>query len=159
MNNKLTLIIAIIGIALIIVGAFFVVNSNMQNSDVNGTSLKIPLQKHDFKLFEINVPEGSNFTVKNQKSSMIYYQNTGEYGNDLTGIIICKNITDDLIGDKSVSVINSTTEKVYSSEVKNKTIYKHVSIQDGCDIILIGDDLNLLKEIADTIKIKDISSL
>ena len=31
---------------------------------------------------------------------------------------------DDLIGDKSVSVINSTTEKVYSSEVKNKTIYK-----------------------------------
>ena len=42
---------------------------------------------------------------------------------------------------------------------KNKTIYKHVSIQDGCDIILIGDDLNLLKEIADTIKIKDISSL
>jgi hypothetical protein len=64
-----------------------------------------------------------------------------------------------LIGDNSESILNTSEEQIYSSVFKNDTVYKYVSIHDDVDIILIGDDLNLLKEIADTIDIKDVKDL
>jgi hypothetical protein len=90
---------------------------------------------------------------------MKYYQNDGKYSSNLSGIIISKGITDSLIGDNSVSISNSTTEQIYSYNLKNETMYKFVSNQNKADVILIGNDLNLLKEVSDTIKIKDIGSL
>jgi hypothetical protein len=68
-------------------------------------------------------------------------------------------LTESLIGDNSISISNSTSGNVYSSQFKNETIYKLVSSHDDVDVILIGNDLNLLKEISDTIKIKDASGL
>ncbi|MBR4448168.1 hypothetical protein [Methanobrevibacter sp.] len=152
---KLSNVIIVIAFIFIIVGGYLILTNPINNEDVSGDLQKIPLKTQDFNLFEIDIPKGSNFTVKNEASGMKYYQNTGKYANNISGIIINKNLTESLIGDNSVSVSNTTTEQIYSSQFKNGTIYKLVSNQDDVDFIIIGNDLNLLKEVSDTIKVKD----
>ena len=157
MNKKLSIVLAV-AILFIIVGGYLIF-TNQPHGDASGDSLKIPLKTQDFKLFEIGIPEGSNFSVKNEANGMKYYQNNGKYSSDLSGIIISKNLTDSLIGEGSRPISNSSLENIYVSEFKNETVYRYVSNQGDADIILIGNDLNLLKEVSDTIKIKDLNNL
>ena len=157
MEKKFSFII-IIAVILIAAGGYLIF-TNQSGGDVSGDSSDIPLKKQDFKLFEIEVPDGSNFTVKNEADGMKFYQNNGNYSNNFSGIILSKGLTESLIGDNSFSISNSTDEQIYSSTFKNETIFKCVSNQGDVDIILIGNDLILLKEVSGTIKIKDVSSL
>lgn len=157
MDKKLSLIAIVIAVVLILVGGYLVITN--QSPGVIVESFDVPLKTHDFKLFSIDVPEGSNFTIKNEADSMKFYQNSGKYSNNFSGIIINKGLTDSLLGDNSQPISNSTTEQIYTSSFKNETVYKYVSNQEDEDIILIGNDLNLLKEVSDTIKIKDVSAL
>ncbi|MBQ8018464.1 MAG: hypothetical protein IJ258_10240 [Methanobrevibacter sp.] len=156
MNKKLSAVI-IIAVILIIVGGYLIITNPFSEKVIDESS--ITLKPHDFDSFSIDIPEGSNFTIQNEMDGMKSYQNNGSYGDNFSRIIINKNLTDSLIGDNSQSILNTSEEQVYSSVFKNDTIYKYVSIHDGVDIILIGDDLNLLKEIADTIEIKDVKNL
>ena len=157
MDKKLSLIV-IIAVILIVCGCYLIF-TNSFNGDVSGDSLKVPLKKQDFKLFEIDTPEGSNFTVKNENEGMKFYQNTGKYSENISSIIIDKGLTDSLIGDNLQSISNSSSEQIYSSSFKNETVYRLVSNQGEVDIILAGNDLNLIKEVSNTIEIKDVSSI
>ena len=157
MDKKLSLVV-IIAVILIVCGCYLIF-TNSFNGDVSGDSLKVPLKKQDFKLFEIDTPEGSNFTLKNENEGMKFYQNTGKYSENISSIIIDKGLTDSLIGDNLQSISNSSSEQIYSSLFKNETVYRLVSNQGEVDIILAGNDLNLLKEVSNTIEIKDVSSI
>lgn len=150
MDKKISLIILIIAVLLIIAGGYFILNSN-QSIEYDNVTLKT----QDFKFFEIETPEKSNFTVKNTADNMIYYQNNGSYAKDFSGIIINKGLTDELIGDNNNVILNTSNEQIYSIDLKNKTVYKIVSVYDDVDIILIGENLNLLKEVSNTTKIKN----
>ena len=99
MNKNVSIIIVAIAIILIIVGGYLII-TNQSNGDVNEDSSQIPLKKQDFKLFEMNVPQDSNFTIKNDNDGMRFYQNGGKYSGNFSGIIVSKNLTDDLIGDR-----------------------------------------------------------
>ena len=92
---------------------------------------------------------------------MKYYQNKGNYSKEFTGLIITKNMTDSLLGDNSEVLLNTSTEQIYSLSVKNETetLYKIVSQKDGADFMLFGNDLNLLKELSNTIEVKDTKNL
>lgn len=158
MNNKFSMILIAIAVILIVAGGYLIF-TNQSGADVTESSSDIPLKTQNFKLFEINTPEGSNFTIKNEDSGMKFYQNNGSYSENLSGIIINKGLTDSLIGDKSFSISNSSSQQIYSSDFKNRTVYKYVSNQGDVDVILMGNDLNLLKEVSQTIKIKDVSNL
>ena len=158
MNNKFSMILIAIAVILIVAGGYLIF-TNQSGANVTESSSDIPLKTQNFKLFEINTPEGSNFTIKNEASGMKFYQNNGSYSENLSGIIINKGLTDSLIGDKSFSISNSSSQKIYSSNFKNGTVYKYVSSQGDVDVILMGNDLNLLKEVSQTIKIKDVSNL
>lgn len=158
MNKKSSIIVLAIAVLLIIVGGYLII-SNSSGGDASGEAEMISFKTHDFKLFEIDIPDGSKFKVKNEADGMKYYQNKGNYSDEFSSIIINKNLTDSLIGDNVVSVLNTSGEKIYSFELKNKTNYKLVSTHDDVDIILLGEDLNLLKEVSDTIKVKDVSGL
>ena len=158
MNNKFAMILIAIAVILIVAGGYLIF-TNQSGADVTESSSDIPLKAQNFKLFEINTPEGSNFTIKNEANGMKFYQNNGSYSENLSGIIINKGLTDALIGDKSFSISNSSSQKIYSSDFKNRTVYKYVSNQGDVDVILMGNDLNLLKEVSQTIKIKDVSNL
>jgi hypothetical protein len=158
MNNKFAMILIAIAVILIVAGGYLIF-TNQSGADVTESSSDIPLKTQNFKLFEINTPEGSNFTIKNEANGMKFYQNNGSYSENLSGIIINKVLTDSLIGDKSLSISNSSSQQIYSSDFKNRTVYKYVSNQGDVDVILMGNDLNLLKEVSQTIKIKDVSNL
>ncbi len=153
--DKKFLIILAVALILIVMGTVLIFSSSEKIIE----SADIPLKTHDFKLFEINTPKGSDFKIKNEADGMKYYQNKGNYSDALSGIIINKNLTDSLVGDNVVSISNSTDEQIYSFSLKNKTNYKCVIHQDKADIILIGDDLNLLKEISQTVNIKNVDNL
>ena len=158
MNNKFAMILIAIAVILIVAGGYLIF-TNQSGANVTESSSDIPLKTQNFKLFEINTPEGSNFTIKNEANGMKFYQNNGSYSENLSGIIINKGLTDSLIGDKSFSISNSSSQQIYSSDFKNRTVYKYVSNQGDVDVILMGNDLNLLKEVSQTIKIKDVSNL
>ena len=158
MNKKSSIIVLAIAVLLIIVGGYLII-SNSSGGNASGEAEMISFKTHDFKLFEMDIPDGSKFKVKNEADGMKYYQNKGNYSDEFSSIIISKNLTDSLIGDNVVSVLNTSGEKIYSFELKNKTNYKLVSTHDDVDIILLGEDLNLLKEVSDTIKVKDVSGL
>ena len=159
MDKKLSNAILVIAFLFIIIGGYLILTNPINTGDVSGESLKLPLKTQDFGLFEADVPKGSNFTVKNEASGMKYYENTGKYADNVSGIIINKGLTESLIGSNSVSLSNTTTEQIYSSPLKNETIYKLVSNKGDADFIVIGNDINLLKEVSDTIAIKDLSNL
>ncbi|WP_405294312.1 hypothetical protein [Methanobrevibacter sp.] len=156
MDKRLSFIVVAIAVILIAVGGYLIL-TNPIGDHVESTDMD--LKAHDFKLFSMDTPEGSNFTVKNEADGMKYYLNSGKYSDNISSIIISRNLTESLMGDNSVSISNSTSEQIYSSQFKNETVYKLVSNQGDVDIILMGSDLNLLKELSNTIKIKDMSSL
>ncbi len=158
MNNKFAMILIAIAVILIVAGGYLIF-TNQSGADVTESSSDIPLKTQNFKLFEINTPEGSNFTIKNEANGMKFYQNNGSYSENLSGIIINKGLTESLVGDNSLSISNSSSQQIYSSDFKNRTVYKYVSNQGDVDVILMGNDLNLLKEVSQTIKIKDVSNL
>lgn len=157
MDKKLLLVV-VVAVILIVVGTILIVTNPLGGAAEDSSD--IPLKSNNFKHFSVDVPEGSNFTIKNQASGMKYYQNNGEHSKEFSGIIINKNnMTDFLIGDNPQPISNSSSEQIYSNLFKNETIYKYVSLQDDVDVILTGNDLNLLKEIAGTIEVKDVSNL
>ena len=156
MNKKLSVVI-LIAVILIIAGGYLIVTNPSGETLVDESSAT--LKPHDFGVFSMDIPEGSNFTIQNEASGIKSYQNNGSYADEISRVIINKNLTDSLIGDNSQSISNSSDQQIYSSVFKNETIYKFVCVHDDVDVILIGDDLNLLKEIADTIEIKDAKSL
>jgi hypothetical protein len=157
MDRKLSIVLAI-AVLLIIVGGYLVF-TNQPHGDVSGDNLKIPLKTQDLELLEISLPEGSKFKVKNEADGMKYYQNKGKYSDKFSGFTVSRGMTDSLIGTNCQSISNSTTEQIYSYQFKNETMYKFVSNQGDVDVILMGNDLNLLKEVSDTIKIKEASAL
>ena len=154
MDKKLYIIV-LIAVVLIVLGGYLIFTNS---GEANVESLDA-LKTQDFNLFEIDLPEGSNFTLKNEADGMKYYSNEGNNSDNVSSIIISKGLTESLIGDNSLSISNSSTQQIYTSVFKNQTVYKLVSLNDDADFILTGNDLNLLKEVSDTIKIKDLSNL
>lgn len=152
MENKGTIAVIIIAFALIAAGAYLIHSGTQKTADGSGSEFE--LETYSLKNFEIKAPKGANFTVNNSKDNMIYYQNVGEHSDEISGIIVNKNLTDTLLGDKITPLSNTTTEKVYVTQVKNDTVYKVVTTKNNTDIILMGQDLNLLKELANTTTIK-----
>ncbi len=150
-------VILVLAFIFIIVGGYLILTNPI--GDFSGESLKLPLKTQDFDSFKIDLPAGSNFTLKNEADGMKFYQNTGKYSTNVSGIIVNRNLTDSLIGINSVSVLNTTSEQIYSTQLKNETVYELVSNHDDVDFIIMGNDLNLLKEVSDTIEIKDLSDL
>ena len=155
--DKKFLTLIVIAAILIIAGGYLIFTS--QSGGVSIESSDMDLKTHDFKLFTADVPKESDFTLKNEADGMKFYQNNGSDAESISGIIITKALTDDLIGDNSQLISNSSGEKIYAFEFKNQTVYRYVSMQDDADIILMGNDLHLLKEVSDTVKIKDVKSL
>ena len=152
MENKGTILIIIIAIALIAIG-IYLIHSGTQTT-MDGTANEFELETYALKNFDIKAPKGVKVNENNSNDKMIYYQNVGEHSDEISGIIVNKNLTDTLLGDKITPLSNTSTEKIYVSQVKNNTVYKVVTTKNNTDIILIGQDLNLLKELANTTTIK-----
>lgn len=157
MNPK-TLIIAAIAIIIIIFGGIMLTQNSTAPSE-NVTAYDIPLKSADFNYFEIKTPENSSFTLKNAfnetSKGMVYWKNTGAFSKEVEGIIIDKNLTDQLIHQNMNLLTNDSDTKVYESN----GAYQIVKTQNDTDIILIGTDLHVLNEMITSAKIKDTKNI
>lgn len=157
MNPK-TLIIAAIAIIIIIFGGIMLTQNSTAPSE-NVTAYDIPLKSADFNYFEIKTPENSSFTLKNAfnetSKGMVYWKNTGAFSKEVEGIIIDKNLTDQLIHQNMKLLTNDSNTKVYESN----GAYQIVKTQNDTDIILIGTDLHVLNEMITSAKIKDTKNI
>lgn len=157
MNPK-TLIIAAIALIVIIFGGIMLTQDSTAPAE-NVTAYDIPLKSADFSYFEMKTPENSNFTIKNALNEttkgMVYWKNNGEYSKEVEGIIINKNLTDQLIHENMNLLTNDSTTKVYESNGG----YQIVKTQNDTDIILIGSDLHVLNEMINSAKIKDTKNI
>ena len=157
MNSK-TIIIAAIAVVVLVLGGI-VFTQNSQPTPENITAYDVPLKSADLKYFEINAPVDSNFTVKNKVNEtdkgMVYWKNTGNFTKEVEGIIINKNLTDQLIPETMNLKTNDSGIKVYES----KGTYEIVKTQNDTDLILVGSDLHVLNEMITSAKIKNTSNL
>lgn len=157
MNPK-TLIIAAIALVIILLGGIMMTHDST-TQEKNVTAYDVPLKSADFSYFEIKTPENSNFTIKNAfnetSKGMVYWKNTGQYSKEVEGIIINKNLTDQLIHENMNLLTNDSTTKVYESN----GIYQIVKTQNDTDLILTGSDLHVLNEMITSAKIKDTKNI
>ena len=157
MNTK-TLIVAAIAVVLLVLGAIVVTQSNTHVQD-NATSYLVPMKSADLGYIQIDTPENSKFEIKNtfneSDKGMVYFKNTGNYTKEVEGIIISKNLTDELISQNMELDSDNGTTKVY----KSNSVYQIVKSINGTDIILTGSDVHVLGEMAQTIVVKDTSNI
>ena len=163
MDKNKTLLIGLIAIVLIILAGIFAYSQGMI-ADNDKADSNIQLKTQDFKAFEIDTPVGSDFSLKNNQTEvgkgMLYYQNFGNYANEIEGIIIDKNLTDNLISPNMDLVSSDNPDvKIYSSISRNGTFYELVKTVNDTDIILTGHDLDLLEKMVNTTHVKDTSDL
>ena len=157
MNSK-TIIIAAIAVILLVLGGIVFTQGSGPTSE-NSTATDIPLKSADLKYFEIKAPQDSNFTIKNKfnetDKGMVYWKNTGNFSKEVEGIIISKNLTDQLIPESMTLLTNDSTVRVYESNGG----YEIVKTQNDTDIILVGSNLHVLNEMISSAKIKDTKNI
>lgn len=157
MNTK-TLIIASIAVVVLVLGGIVLTQTGGPTQD-NATAYLVPLKSADLGYIQIDAPENSTFEIKNKFNEtgkgMVYLKNTGNFTKEIEGIIISKNLTDQLISENMQLDSQTNDTKVY----KNNNIYQIVKTVDDTDIILTGQDLHVLTEMADTLVVKDTKNI
>ena len=157
MNTK-TLIIASIALVLLVLGGIVLTQSNTHVQD-NATAYLVPLKTADLGYIQISAPENSKFEVKNKvnetNKGMVYLKNTGNYSKEIEGIIISRNLTGELISQNMELDSQYNNTKVF----KSNNVYQIVRTVNDTDIILTGQDLNVLSEMASTAIVKDTENI
>lgn len=162
MQTDKKIIIALIAVVVIFLAGIVAIAPNYSNQ--NQTAYTIPLKSHDFGYFEMDVPDGSNFAVRNNKvavgQGMVFWQNNANFSNETDGIMVSINYTDNLIGQNAKLLSENNSQKTYligDSPLNN--YYKVVKSINGTDIIVCGNNLELIVKMLNTTKIKDTSAL
>lgn len=174
MDTNKTIIIAAIAVVLVVL-AGVVLSTNQAPEPVeevgdpvqieadNVTAYEIPLKVQKFKNFEMSVPDGSNFTFKNKVTDtdrgMKYYENNGNFTQDIAGITIDKNMTDSLIMDKMELVKKNGSIRVYESENLGDDFYQVVKTVNDTNIIVSGTNLHLIEKMLDGVRVKNTTDL
>ena len=162
METNRKIIIALIAVVVIFLAGIIAIAPNYSNQ--NQTAYQIPLKNQDFGYLEMPVPVGSNFTLINNKTEigkgMSYWKNTGNFSNETDGLMVSINQTDSLIGQNVKLISTNNTEKVYVVEESSLDDYfKVVKTINGTDVIVTGNNLQLIREMLNSTKIKDTSKL
>ena len=162
METDRKIIIALIAVVVIFLAGVVAIAPNYSNQ--NQTAYSIPLKNHDFGYFEMSVPEGSNYAFMNNHAGagegMVCWINNANFSNETDGVMISVNYTDKLIKPNMKLIYENGTEKVYLTEESSlNNYYKVVKTVNGTDVIVSGHNLDLIREMLNTTKIKDTSKL
>lgn len=155
------IIITLIAVVIIILVGVGVYASGVFTPDV-------PLNTQDFGAFKVDVPEGSEFVVKDSVTTdpekvLVSYENKGKYGEELAFILASNNASiDDNDDDDEIELVETDGNmKVYKyKEADGTGICCIAHIDDGDNQFeAIGYDLNTVKRVAKTFKAGDMSQL
>lgn len=153
--NQQQIIITIISVIIIILAGAVLSYTNI-------LAPQPTLQTKDFGAFAISVPEGSNFVLKEKITQIpgrlyVGYINKGNWGNQISTISVSENkvvptSTGELLEDNG-------NQKIFANKSSYGTIYTLYEDKGSCGLMIIGKNLNLLKEMAKTFQIKNLDSL
>lgn len=149
-NYKMLIFIAIGLIAILFIGAMLL--SSMGSG--------IPLVHADFEAFEMDVPEGSNIEIYQTFSDSIIYENNGAYPEDISTMTVSTEPIEPTLA--TVLVEENDDMALYKVNENSRlvkeigTVYYELSCQkDGIYFNLGGTNPDLLKEISETIELKN----
>ena len=119
----------------------------------------IPLQTADFGYFEMGIPEGSSFDQVNSMGNLMpQYENNGKYSEDF-GLISFSTkpketgIASDLIEENDNMKLYQISKDLRDRSGKN--YYELLYEKDGMYFDLAGENPDLLKQVAETIVVKN----
>lgn len=151
-NNK-TLIIAGIAIAIIVLAGIGIYASGILNA--------VPLETENFDYFTMDVPKDSDFKIANQavpddNHVLVLYKNEGKHKDAVEQFAFgkgLKNVIDGYTADATDGDL-----KIYKNRTGSEGYGVFVT-NNGCDMFIIGKDLNTLKNMAKSFKDADLSDL
>lgn len=119
--------------------------------------------KH-FDGFDMNVPEGSEFELSesftsNPKNIFVGYLNNGEHKMDAFAFQIGTNLTEDIVEYHAEKVSEEDGVTLYKNESNGTTLYKTFKKGDDANIVVYGDDINMIKHMAKSFKENDFKKL
>ena len=151
-NNNVKIIIAVIAvIAVVLAGAFFFLTDGFKG--------EVPLHEEDFEIFTMMVPDGSNFEEYSSVPDMgfggfVYLENNGDYSDEVYMLAI------------STSEIGSPHSEFDFKESHNGIdIYEREGLYllekkiDKFTFKLMGNDVNTMEKMINSIEITDVDKL
>ena len=161
MNTNKKLIILFIVIVIIVLAG--VISFAPHPSEETPVKPNLTLVNKSFGYFEMEVPDGSNFQLKNNQIEVgkgkVMWQNKGNFSNETDVIAISKGYTDSLISDDMELVSQEGDLKTYVSSNTVNKLYKVVRSINDVDIIVSGYNLTLIQKMANSTTLKDTSKL
>ena len=114
---------------------------------------------HDFQVITMDVPEGSDFVLKdlmtqNVQSGMIGFLNKGKYCERVSSVMIFSTDSTQIAGD----VIEENGNMTVSTNINGTDRIYYLYIRGpNYTVVMSGWDLDLMKKMAETIEVKDLS--
>lgn len=153
MDRQQLIMTAIAVVIIILAGAVLIYT--------NALAPQPTLQTKDFGAFAISVPEGSNFVLKDKITQIpgdlyVGYINKGEWGYQIATISVSESKTVPDIGEL---IEDNGNQKIFYNQSNSISMYILYEDKGDCSIMLIGTNLNLLKEMAESFELKDLDML
>ena len=132
---------------------------NSENSQTTTQSTKIELKTQNFgDVIKMSVPKSSNFIEDGSDMSIVFYsyRNTGDYSYDAYALMFCP-IKPDMSDNFNFIKVDGDV-KVYTYKDNSKFYVVEKSI-DGCYFSLMGDNLDLLEKMINSIEVTNKDAL
>ena len=119
------------------------------------------LENKDFDYFKLDVPVGSDFNLSNgaakdSKHIALLYENEGKYDDKVHSFAFGKGVDDAVKGvDPDTVEGDMKIYKKTSSGEYNGLLYE----KDGYQLLILGNDIDLMKKMAKSLKLGNLSSL
>ena len=110
----------------------------------------IALEEHDFNGFDLDVPEGSDFELKQTDTHdevLVEYANNGNHSDAAHSFTVGTNLTDDDLNSTDEPVDVNGTVKVYETSDNTFAAFKE---GDNANIIIHGNDRNVVMRMAES---------
>ena len=150
-------------IALIAIIAILAVGIILYAGGVFGSN--VPIETHEFDGFKMDVPVGSDFKLSdsyttNPKNIFVGYLNKGDYSMDAFGFQVGTNVSEKIVKSFADFIEEDGDLKIYKNESDDGQVFYEVFKKgDEANIIIYGDDLDLIKKMGKSFKDKDFKKL
>ena len=155
-KNKKIIIVLIAVIAVLAVGII------LYAGGVFGSN--VPIETQEFDGFKIDVPVGSDFKLSDEhttdsKNIFVGYLNKGDYEMEAFGFQVGTNASEKILKSFAEFERKDGDVKIYKNESDRHTYYEAFKKGDDANIIIYGDDVELITKMAKSFEDKDFKKL
>ena len=117
-----------------------------------------------FDGFDMDIPEGANFVLDESHTSkpkniFVGYLNNGDHSMEAFGFQVGNNLTKKIVEYGAEKVSEDDGVILYKNESDGMTLYKAFKKGDDANIVVYGDNIDIIKHMAKSFKDKDFKKL